>query len=214
MNANEREGTRMTLELVTPPAELAIALADVKAHLRVDCDDDDALITAYVQAAAAKVEDDTGRALIEQTWRLTLPRWPVCHDGRQRIYVPRPPLLSVESLSYIDAAGDAQALVEDVDFSTYPDHAWFAALGPVYGTNWPAVRSQPDAIVLEFKAGFETAADLAEREPLLVAAVRLLVAELYAQREEAAPASRMIVPLAARRLIATRVVHASGAENE
>lgn len=68
------------------PASEPLDLTDVKLHLRVEHNADDALITALIQAAREQAESYTGRALITQTWVLTdtapadpllLPRWPV-----------------------------------------------------------------------------------------------------------------------------------------
>jgi len=75
---------RRHVRTVAPAAE-PLLLADVKLHLRVEHNADDALITALIQAAREQAEDYTGRALITQTWALTddaptdpllLPRWP------------------------------------------------------------------------------------------------------------------------------------------
>ncbi len=66
----------MTATLLTGPALEPVSLADVKAHLRVDHDDDDALLTAAIVAARVHVESATRRVLIEQEWRIYLDRWP------------------------------------------------------------------------------------------------------------------------------------------
>ena len=77
----------MTAALITPPALEPVALADAKAHLRLDTDDDDELITAAIAAARVHVEAMTRRCLIEQGWRVYLDRWPKQahrHAGRRR----------------------------------------------------------------------------------------------------------------------------------
>jgi len=65
---------RFTLERVTQPDIEPILLAEMKRHLRefdtVTVRDGD--ITALIVAAREWVEDYTGRALFDQTWRLTL----------------------------------------------------------------------------------------------------------------------------------------------
>ena len=50
----------MALKLITPATELAVSLADTKAHLRVDVADDDTLITALITAATELAEQATG----------------------------------------------------------------------------------------------------------------------------------------------------------
>ncbi len=66
----------MTAALITAPALEPVSLADAKAHLRLDSDDDDQLITAAIVAARVHVEALTRRLLIEQGWRVYLDQWP------------------------------------------------------------------------------------------------------------------------------------------
>lgn len=71
---------RFALERVTSPDIECITLAQMKTHLREfsSVTDLDADITALIQGAREWVEDFTGRALIDQTWRLSLGEdlWP------------------------------------------------------------------------------------------------------------------------------------------
>ena len=62
----------MTSTLIAGPGEEPVTLAEAKAFCRIDASDDDALVTALIAAARLHVEGLTGRALITQTWRLTL----------------------------------------------------------------------------------------------------------------------------------------------
>ncbi len=62
----------MTAALITGPALEPVSLADVKAHLRVDTDDEDALLIAAIVSARVHVEAVTRRVLIEQSWRVYL----------------------------------------------------------------------------------------------------------------------------------------------
>jgi uncharacterized phiE125 gp8 family phage protein len=62
--------------LVEGPAVEPVSLADMKAHLRVDDDAEDALIEGLVKAARLMVEAASRRLLVSQTWRVLLDRWP------------------------------------------------------------------------------------------------------------------------------------------
>ena len=62
----------MKATLTVPPAGEPLTLAEAKPHLRVDLNDDDALITALISAAREQVEFLTGQRLITQTWELEL----------------------------------------------------------------------------------------------------------------------------------------------
>jgi len=62
----------MTSTLIAGPGEEPVTLAEAKAFCRIDADDDDALVAALIASARLHVEAMTGRALVEQTWRLSL----------------------------------------------------------------------------------------------------------------------------------------------
>jgi gp6-like head-tail connector protein len=62
----------MTSYLLAGPGEEPVTLAEAKAWCRIDGTDDDALVTALIAAARLHVESGTGRALLDQSWRLTL----------------------------------------------------------------------------------------------------------------------------------------------
>src|SRR5690242_14642320 len=66
--------------LLTPPAVEPLSLAEAKAFLRVEHDDDDDIIAALIAGARIHVEAQTRRALITQSWRLVRDCWP--QDGR------------------------------------------------------------------------------------------------------------------------------------
>jgi uncharacterized phiE125 gp8 family phage protein len=98
----------MALSLVTPPADVAVTLADAKAQCRIDADqhDEDGLVDGLIQAATQHVESFTHRALITQTWDETFDGFPCGYDGE--IWLSKPPVSAVSSLSYIDSAGATQ----------------------------------------------------------------------------------------------------------
>jgi uncharacterized phiE125 gp8 family phage protein len=62
--------------LLTAPAAEPLSLAEAKAFLRVEHDDDDGVIAALIAGARLYVEGQTRRALLTQTWRLVLDAWP------------------------------------------------------------------------------------------------------------------------------------------
>ena len=94
----------MSLTLITAPAIEPLTLADAKAHARVSVTDDDALITAFIQAARERCENMLGRALITQTWEKVLDQFPTA------IQLSWPPIQSIVSVKYIDANGAQQTL--------------------------------------------------------------------------------------------------------
>jgi uncharacterized phiE125 gp8 family phage protein len=99
----------MTAALITPPALEPVSLADAKAHLRLDGDDDDTLVNVAITAARVHVEALTRRMLIEQSWRIYLDAWP-----RKRILpLEVAPLISVDAITVYDADGEPATIDPD-----------------------------------------------------------------------------------------------------
>ncbi len=60
-------------KLKTAPAVEPISTSEAKLHLKLDSDTtDDTLIAALITAAREIIENMTGRALINQTWEMSL----------------------------------------------------------------------------------------------------------------------------------------------
>jgi uncharacterized phiE125 gp8 family phage protein len=155
------------LELTTPPTAELLTLDQAKAHLKVDANDDDNEIQAAIAAAVAHLDGyagQLGRALAPQTWTLYLDRFPCgagsLRDPRRRpgnvIRLPLPPLISVDSIHYLDSTGVTQTLGP----SAYQVLAGERAeVWPAYGTTWPGTRCQPRAVAIAFTCGFGPAGD-------------------------------------------------------
>lgn len=65
----------MTQRIAGPAAE-PLTLAEAKEFLRITDASTDVLVAALLSAARRAVESATGRALMEQTWRLVRDAWP------------------------------------------------------------------------------------------------------------------------------------------
>lgn len=164
----------MGLARTVNPAEEPLTLAEGKAHLRVLHSAEDSLIGTYLSAAVSAVEEHLRRALVTQTWRLTLDRFPC---GSAPIRLPRPPLLSVSAVEYVDGDGAAQTLAADlyqVRTDPLPGEVRLA-----YGATWPATRDEAGAVRITYVAGYGAAA--AVPAPIR-AAILLLLGDLYTGR--------------------------------
>lgn len=162
------------LSLVTPPAAPAVSLAEAKAHLRVDFNDDDAYITQCVSRAIAAIDgpNGVGRCLVTQSWLLALDRFPDIE-----FTLPLGPVQTITSVKYLDPGGVVQTLA--------PSSYWAnlyrspATICPGYGVMWPTYRSMPGSVTVEFVAGTPVASVPAD----LKAAVLLMVGHFYEHRE-------------------------------
>lgn len=192
----------MSLKAITPPAEEPISLQEAKLHLRVIADvtdiaphPEDALIASLIVAARQGAEHLTGRALMAQTLELAL-------DGfSDMMKLPRPPLVSVTGLTYVDLAGDTQTL--DPSVYVVDDHSEPARIVPVYGVCWPSTCCQPNAVLIRYQAGYTDAASVPDE---IKSWMLLRIGMLYANRESVATgASVTAVPYVDRLLDAYRV---------
>lgn len=162
----------MGLTLKVAPSVEPVTLAEAKLHCKVDTTDDDALITALIVAARQQAEHRTGRALVTQQWELTLDRFV------ERIALPRPALVSVQSVKYLDDNGVQQTLANTEYQVVTSELVGF--IQSAYGKSWPSCRVQPDSVVIAYTCGYGAA----DAVPVsLKSWIKMAVATLYAQRE-------------------------------
>lgn len=145
----------------------------------------------------------TGRALITQTWKLKLDRFPntwspsVGGYGGERAYVggsgslvapvtiPKPPLQTITSVTYVDPNGVTQTWDPTLWTFDAPsgDTAEPGRLFPVYGEIYPPTRTQPGAVTVTFTAGYGLTG--AAVPAPLKAGQRLLLGNWWVNREAA-----------------------------
>ena len=162
----------MTITVVTPPAAL-LTLDEVKAHIRVDIDNDDVLIAGLIDAATTYCEGHARRAFVTQTLRMTVDQWFASHPLR----LMRPPFQSVVAIRLYDWDGAAHV----VDADGY----WFDRASGILRRNpevdWPDIRIRPGAgFEIEYVAGYGGAGDVPQ---MYKQAVLLLVGHWYENRE-------------------------------
>jgi len=182
----------MTSILLAAPATEPLSLAEAKGFLRVETDDDDALIAALIVAARLHVEAQTQLALITQRWRLVFDCWP----RHGRIDVRPAPLKTVSAARVFDAAGnahpiDTQAFVPDVGASMLAFMPWSV----------PLPTRIAAGIEIDVTVGFgDAAADVPEP---LRQAIRMLAAHWYDNRGLiAADAGSAVMPTGVAALVA------------
>lgn len=164
----------MSLTIKTAPAVEPITLTEAKAHLRRDDTADDTLITSLIEAVREHADGAAGwlgRAIITQTWTLKLDAF------SDQITIPLPPLQSVTSVKYIDTDGTEQTLASSVYQVVSGEPA---RLVLAYGQSWPSTRTEPDAVRIEFVAGYGVAVAVPET---IKAALLLHLGTLYRDRE-------------------------------
>lgn len=176
----------MGLRVVTPPAVEPVSVEEMKEHLGVTLDLDDALIGRLLVAARQYVERYIGAALIETTFEQTLDRFPSAE-----IAVERGPLMAVASVRYTAAEGGDEMTVapSDYEVDTASEAGWIV---PAFGFTWPRPMRSVNAIRIRFTAGM--AADASGIDELLRSAIMELAAWWYEQREAAIEGSPREIP--------------------
>ncbi|MEF2551994.1 head-tail connector protein [Aurantimonas sp. A2-1-M11] len=160
--------------LITAPAALPVALVEAKKHLRVDHDDEDNLITAYIEAATAHLDGYSGvlgRALINQGWRQDF-------DGFCRILRLPLPNVSAAAVTYDDASG-AEQTVDSGTFRILSDHL-SAYVAASLDTVWPSARVDAGSVRVTFTAGYGEAAE--DVPAPIRSAILLMIGDLYENR--------------------------------
>ncbi len=138
----------MGLRLKVAPACEPISLNEAKLHLRVDDTASDTLISRLIRTARVSAELFVNQQLVTATWEYTL------NAFANVIPLPRPPLQSVSSITYIDNNGDTQTVstdVYEVDVSSLIGRVYLA-----YGQSWPTTRNEINAVTITFKSGHVT----------------------------------------------------------
>lgn len=164
----------MSLSLITPPTVEPVSLAEAKLHLRVDFDDDDALIESLISAARVAAETLTGRQICTARWMRTLDRFP-CSS----LLLHRCPVQSVVEISYQDQLGQWQTVDPSIYVSDLTSEP--ARITPGFGNTWPITLSQIGVVRVVFDAGYGTPSDVPEG---LKSWIKLRIGSLYAHREE------------------------------
>ena len=165
----------IALTELTTPARQAVATAMVKQFLRVEHNEDDALVDMMIASATQAVEDLTHRTLASRTYRLHLDRFPA---ARACIVAPRPPLIAVASIEYVDTDGVTQTLAA-TEYKVVATRTP-GEIVPAYGKSWPATRREPHAVTVEYSCGYGDQDDI---PPPLVMAIMQTVADMYENRE-------------------------------
>lgn len=189
----------LSLKRIAAPAVEPVSIEEAKLHLRVDHSSDDALIGSLIAAAREWVEQATRRSLITQTWRLRLEELPV----EECVELPRPPLQSVSSFTYVDSGGSTQTWSSS-KYTVHTDSEP-GELAVAYGEVWPSIREQEDAVTITYVAGY--GANGATVPAPLRTAILLLVGHWYANREAVTPATLTNIPLGVDALISPYRIH-------
>lgn len=142
----------MHLETLQHPAAEPLDMAVLRDHLKVDSDDQDALIAAYLSAARNFCQEVTGQQLIASKMRLALddfPRPRCWGDFRKKVIeIPKSPIIKIDNIVYVDENGEEKILSS----SNYVLSNRF--IGLKAGKNWPCTAQESPSVWVDFWAGY------------------------------------------------------------
>lgn len=155
------------LDVLEGPAVEPVSLAEVKAFLRLEHDEEDGLLSALIRAARQFCESSVRRRLIRQRLRL------VSDDLYPVHRLPAGPVQRVEQVVLMDAQGRADVL---------PEAAYVVSGDRLASlTRWPEPRRPVGGFRVDYQVGYgETPEDVPEP---LRQGIRMLVAHWYENRE-------------------------------
>lgn len=150
-------------------------------------------LLTLISAVRERGEMATGRQFIRATWEIWLDRLP-CSGW---IDIPRPPLVSISSFKYYDTSGVLQTW-DAANYVVSAPSGPRAARGRVVladGINWPTLQYRPDAVRIQFLAGYGTTG--ASVPAILRQAMLLDLATLYTYRTNMVSGPVSALPLSA-----------------
>jgi uncharacterized phiE125 gp8 family phage protein len=148
------------LTLVVPPTTTPVSVAELKAHLRIDIDAEDALLATYIETATDQAQVQTRRQFLTSTWR-----YEVSPVGD--VVLPWSPFQSI--VSVVD--GDGASVDYDLD-----DTGLRAVVTPA---------TSSERLVVTYTVGY---GDEPSDVPMAARhAIRILASHYWACREDTGP---------------------------
>lgn len=162
-----------SLTVSTAPTTEPVTLAEAKAWLRVDTNDNDLAIATAIAAARNAIEQWLQRQLLTAVYELRLDGFPSEQDNILRL--PMGPVQSITSISYQDV--DDNTTTQDLAKISQDLKSDPARLRPKVGEVWPTTRKDLNAITVKYSTGYGTVADIPGS---ILVALRMLLLDLIA----------------------------------
>jgi uncharacterized phiE125 gp8 family phage protein len=211
-----------TLQVISLPGTEVVTLDDAKAWCRIEIDDDDDLVQGLIVAAREWCETYLKRSFVPRQYLFTIDYFPnrlvffpstivwenyfmnsrlYPYAQAQIIFLPKPPLVSVDEVQYYDTEGNLQSL----DPTAYLwNKGTPARLAPQPGTMWPSTQDRINGVQITYTAGVDMA-----NTPFVPWAVQVAVKELVAtwyRNREGAAGNLTEIPFGVKSLLNTQSV--------
>jgi uncharacterized phiE125 gp8 family phage protein len=185
----------MSLQITTPPTVEPVTLDEVKKRLRLTTTADDADITGHITTAREYAESVTSWSLAAKSYRDTRDRFPHPYEP---IKLLRPPLVSVESVQYLDDSY-AWATWDPTEYWVALDNVP-ALIVPKRGLIYPHPAEVPGCVRINFTVGASTYTPHLE-------GIRQLAVHIYEHPEAVTSEGLKEIPLAISSFFNVKKVH-------
>lgn len=142
-------------------------------------------LEALIEASRQAAENFLNRTIAERTRILELDNFVLRDSGLVSEIIPLPfgDVSSVDSISYIDSAGDPQTVTEFILSEN--------RVSPAFGETWPDTQVQIGAVTITYTAGYTpTDSPVTDTTPkAIVQAMFLMIGDMYDNREAVAQGS-------------------------
>lgn len=167
-------------ELKANPSAEILTLADAKRWLKVTFNENDELIGSLIPVARRAVELLTGRAIGSQQYY----HFRDCFPGRATIELEKPPLITVDTVEYIDPTTGTWATLSSAAYSTSKSSPARIRLNEGY--SWPTTKKVLDAVRITYTVGYLTQVGVSAGSineghlpDELLTAMKLMLAHIY-----------------------------------
>lgn len=202
------------IQVITPPAEHAITLAQLKSQLRISHTEDDAWLTSIIPSITMAIEDYTGLCLITQTLAQWMDHWPWSSSGAwwdgvieapamvafpsSSIEILKRPVQSLTSITTYDDTDTAAVVSASTFMLDNVDQFQPARITLRRGAVWPVALRTSNAIKIQFVAGFGAASAVPADIKL---AGWMIGGFMYVNRGDCGGAGDCIGPCGANRIL-------------
>ncbi len=179
----------MSLQVLVPPVQDPVSLAETKLFLQLDADNEDALVLDLIRTATELVERRTGKSLISRTLRQSVFEWP-----KNGVFsLQSRPMVQVLQIQHVNDQNEV-TLVDPGEYYTDVGQARIIALPtfPQIGAGQPTRKLQ-----IDFVAGYGL--DNSQIPAPLRMALLIIIKDIF-ERE---PGVETPMPLRAQALLAT-----------
>jgi uncharacterized phiE125 gp8 family phage protein len=177
-----------SLTRIAAPAVMPISIAELKAHSRIDNGiGEDAYLTSLLAAVVSYVDGFgvLGRSMITQTWSQAM-QYP---NGR--IKLDMGPVQSLVAVRFFSESTNTLETATLANYRLFASGDW-AYVEPIDET-WPTAFDRPDAVRVEFVAGYGSAASDVPED--IRHAMMLLAGHWYENRESASAVKMSDIPI-------------------